>query len=610
MSLRRARGATLPRIAAAAAAALTGASLLLAPTFAGASPGTGSPDAPEIVGADAPTAVPGEYIVVLKPQSQYGAADDIASALTDTVGGEVVDVFNSVIDGYSAKLTEEAALQVAADERVEFVEQVQTFEALGEQAPTPNWGDDRIDQRDLPLDGRFRYPDSAGEGVSVYVLDSGIRLTHEEFAGRIRPGFDAVTAGGDASDCNGHGTHVAGTAVGTTYGVAKKATVYPVRILDCRGQGSSVAILAGIEWVLENAQKPAIANYSVGCKTPCDSPAIDRAVNSLIASGVTWVQAAGNSNDDACLYSPQKVAAGITVGNSTRTDAKAASSSHGRCLDLWAPGTEIASAWFTGDASAVLSTGTSMASPHVAGTGALYLAENPAATPAQVHAAIVDNATPGKITGLTAGSPNRLLFAGFLNGTTTPAPTPVELAAIADQTATVGTAVDLQAAATGGTAPYVFSAQGLPAGVTIDASTGRISGTPTTAGTATVTVAVRDSAATPTTDSVSFRWVVSPPPSTCSGTTLGTGTLTSGQQVATAQFTRTTASTIEACLDGPDGADFDLSLQKRSTFGWSTVARAATKASDETLSYSATAGTYRLILRASTGSGAYTATVK
>jgi len=146
--------------------------------------------------------------------------------------------------------------------------------------------------------------------------------------------------------------------------------------------------------------------------------------------------------------------------------------------------------------------------------------------------------------------------------------------------------------------------------VTIDASTGRISGTPTTAGTATVTVAVRDSAATPTTDSVSFRWVVSPPPSTCSGTTLGTGTLTSGQQVATAQFTRTTASTIEACLDGPDGADFDLSLQKRSTFGWSTVARAATKASDETLSYSATAGTYRLILRASTGSGAYTATVK
>ncbi|MFS0894502.1 S8 family peptidase [Microbacterium sp. 179-I 3D3 NHS] len=593
------------------------AALMLTPSFAGATTGatTDVPDDAQIIGAGSAGAVADEYIVVLEPQSAIGAAQDIASALTEAVGGELLDVFNTAIDGYSATLTEDEALAIAADPRVSSVEQVQRVHALAEQVSPPDWGADRIDQRDLPLNQRFAYPDSAGEGVNVYVVDSGIRRTHAEFAGRIRPGFDALTTGGDASDCNGHGTHVAGTAVGSTYGIAKKATVYPVKILDCRGDGDTTGILRAVEWISENAQKPAVVNYSVGCRSACSSPALDQAVKNLVASGVSWVQAAGNSNDDACRYSPQLVPEAVTVGNTTRTDQKNASSSWGRCLDIWAPGTEITSSWFTGDTAAATATGTSMASPHVAGATALYLAANPSATPAQVHAALVDNATPNRIGGLDAASPNRLLFTGFLNGPTTPTPTAVDLAAVADQSGTVGTAVDLTVTASGGTKPYAFSASSLPAGVALDAGTGRITGTPTTAGSFTVTVTVRDSASPATTDTVTFTWRVAAapttPPSTCTGTPVSTGTLTVGQQATSPTFSRTASGTIQVCLDGPTGADFDVYLQRNYSFlGWITVAQGTSTRPDEQLSHSASSGTYRVVVRADSGSGPYTATVR
>lgn len=611
------RRSAAPRGLAATAALLTCLTLALTPSFAGAT--TESPDTPEIVGADSPSAVEGEYLVVLKPQARIGAADDIASALTDAIGGQILDVFNTVIDGYSAALSEDEALAIASDDRVDHVEQAQMVHAIGEQVNPPSWGTDRVDQRDLPLDGRYKYPDSAGAGVNVYIVDSGIRLTHSEFAGRMRPGFDAATPGGDASDCNGHGTHVAGTAVGSTYGVAKKATVYPVRVLDCKGDGLSTTIVAGIEWVAENAVRPALVNYSVGCRSACSIPSIDSAVKSLVASGITWVSAAGNSNENACNYSPQLVPETIVVGNTTRTDGKAPTSSWGSCLDLWAPGTDILSSWLTSDTAAASATGTSMASPHVAGTAALYLSANPTATPAQVQAAIVDNSTPGKVTGLDAASPNRLLYTGFLNGTTTPTPTPtaVDLATIPDATGTVGQPVSVSASATGGTAPYTFSATGLPAGLLINASTGAITGTPSAAAVSTITVTVRDAGSPVTTDTATFRLTVTgggtnpnPAPSTCSGTSVSTGTLAVRRQVTSSTFTRA-AGAVEVCLDGPTGADFDVYLQRNSAFlGWMTVAQGISNGPDEKFTYNASAGTYRLLVKSDSGSGTYTATVK
>lgn len=594
------------RGAATAAALLTCGAIILTPSFAGAN--TDSTGDPEIIGASSTNAIPGEYIVVLKSPGEIGTADDVASALTDEIGGDVLNTFNSAISGYSAILSEEEALTIASDERVEYVEQAQTFYAIGEQVSPPNWGDDRIDQRDLPLDQRYAYPDSAGEGVNVYIVDTGIRSTHSEFTGRIRPGYDAVTAGGSAQDCNGHGTHVAGTAAGSTYGVAKKATVYPVRVLNCQGSGSSADIIEAIEWLTENAVKPATANYSIGCSTACSSPATDQAVKNLVASGVTWVQAAGNSNDDACRYSPQLVPEGITVGNSTRTDGKAASSSWGSCLDVWAPGTDILSSWYTGDDVTRSATGTSMASPHTTGATALYLGEHPAATPAQVQAALVDNASTGKLSGLDAASPNRLLYTAFLADT--PAPVAVDLAAIDDQTGKVGQAINLAVAVTGGTSPYTFTATGLPAGLTISASTGAITGTPTAAATSNVTVTVKDAGSPASTDSASFTFTVTAvDPAVCSGTPTASGTLSDGQQVASRSFTRSSGA-MEVCLDGPTGTDFDVYLQKQSWYGWSTVAQGTSADADEKFTYSATSGTYRLVVKSYSGSGAYTATVK
>ncbi|MBO0981310.1 S8 family peptidase [Microbacterium sp. SD291] len=596
------------RGAATAAALLTCTAIILTPSFAGAN--TDSTGDPEIVGASSANAIPGEYIVVLKPSGAIGTADDVSATLTDEVGGQVLSTFNTVLNGYSALLTEDEALTLSGDDRVDYVEQSQTFYALDEQVSPPNWGDDRIDQRDLPLDQSYTYPGSAGEGVHVYIVDTGVRASHADFAGRMGPGFDAVTPGGSANDCNGHGTHVAGTAAGTKYGVAKKATIHPVRILNCEGSGSSTDIIEAIEWLTENAQKPATANYSVGCRTACSSPATDQAVKNLVASGVTWVQAAGNSNDDACRYSPQLVPEGITVGNSTRTDGKAASSSWGSCLDVWAPGTDIVSAWYTADDATRSATGTSMASPHTTGATALYLGENPDATPAQVQAAIKENATTGTLTGLDAASPNRLLYTGFLNSDD-PAPVAVDLAAIGNQSGKVGQAVNLAVSATGGTAPYAFSATGLPAGLAISASTGAITGTPTAAATSNVTVTVKDAGTPVTTDSASFTFTITAvSTSSCDGTPVSSGSLTNGQQVVSPTFTCASGA-VEVCLDGPTGADFDVYLQKNySWFGWITVAEGTSADADEKFTYNAGAGSYRVVVKSYSGSGAYTATVK
>ncbi|GAA1293105.1 S8 family peptidase [Saccharothrix xinjiangensis] len=366
-------------------------------------------------GADSPDAVPGRYIVTFKDGT---SAPDTAAALVRRHGGGLRHTFGAVIQGFSASLTEAQARAVAANPAVARVQQAQYVRALDTQTNPPNWGVDRIDQRALPLDGSFTYPANPGRGVRVYVLDSGINAGHAEFTGRVAPGRDLVDNDSSPTDCHGHGTHVAGTAVGARFGVAKKATVSAVRVLDCRGNGADDDIIAGIEWVRANAVKPAVVNYSIGCRSRCSSPAIDTAVKNLVGSGVQFVQAAGNSGDDACHYSPQYVTAAITVGNSTRNDQRHSGtgpSNYGSCLDIWAPGTGIVSASYSSSTGAATMTGTSMASPHVAGAAALYLSRYPSATPAQVRNALVDNSSTGRLTGIGSTSPNALLNTGFLN---------------------------------------------------------------------------------------------------------------------------------------------------------------------------------------------------
>ncbi|WIM99491.1 S8 family serine peptidase [Actinoplanes oblitus] len=463
------------------------------------SPAAAAP-AGRVLYADSPGAVPGRYIVTLK---QRAAVGDQASALARRFGGRLRHVYDQVQHGFSIALPESQAGKLAADPAVAAVEQVQRITVQDTQSNPPNWGDDRIDQRNLPLDRAFTYPANPGQGVTVYVLDTGLNASHTDFTGRVGQGIDIVDNDSNPADCHGHGTHVAGTAAGTTYGIAKKARIVSVRVLDCQGTGTNDDLIAGIDWVRANARKPAVANYSIGCGSRCTSQAMDSAVSSLIGSGVQFVQAAGNSGDDACYYSPQAVAAAITVGNSTSADARNSTSNYGSCLDIFAPGTSIVSASYSSNTGSATMTGTSMASPHVTGAAAAYLGANPSATPAQVRDALVGNGTTGKVTSPGSGSPNVLLYTGFIGGGTPGDP------AIADpgaQRTPLGQQTDLQLTVTGGTKPYSWKASGLPAGLTIGADSGQISGTPTAAGTSNVTVTVTDSAGR--TGSTTFTWTV------------------------------------------------------------------------------------------------------
>jgi subtilisin family serine protease len=291
--------------------------------------------------------------------------------------------------------------------------------ATDTQTPA-TWGLDRIDQRNLPLSNSYTYPTGASN-VTAYIIDTGMRLTHSQFSGRAVSGYDAVD-GGSADDCNGHGTHVAGTVGSTTYGVAKLVRLVAVRVLDCSGSGTTSGVVAGIDWVTAHhmAGRPAVANMSLGGGV---SSALDTAVANSIADGITYAVAAGNSNANACNSSPSRVAAAITVGATTNADARASYSNYGTCLDLFAPGSSVTSAWFTSDTATNTISGTSMAAPHAAGAAALYLAANPTATPSAVRDALVNAATTGIVTNPGTGSPNRLLYT-VDGGTSAPPPPP------------------------------------------------------------------------------------------------------------------------------------------------------------------------------------------
>lgn len=359
-------------------------------------------------------AVPGEYIVVLRDSTQevrqQGAAN-IAQELVSLNGGRVLRTYQHTIHGFHASMSEAEAQRLLADPRVAYVQENGVIRLSATQT-SATWGIDRIDQRDLPRNSSYTY-NVDGTGVHAYVIDTGIRLTHTEFTGRTGNGYDFIDNDSDASDCHGHGTHVAGTVGGTTWGVAKKVTLHGVRVLDCTGYGNDAQVIGGMDWVAANHIKPAVANMSLG---DVAIPAIDDATQRMIAAGVTTVVAAGNDGANACNYSPARAPNAITVGSTTSSDARSSFSNYGTCVDIFAPGSSITSASNSGNSSSTSMSGTSMASPHVAGAAALYLGANPSATPAEVRDALVNNSTPNKVTSPGTGSPNKLLYTLFITG--------------------------------------------------------------------------------------------------------------------------------------------------------------------------------------------------
>ena len=351
------------------------------------------------------------YIVVFDedatgPDADFGAvAAKADEKILKTRGGRVKDVYAHALRGFSAEMTEEDAIALSQDDDVLFVEE-DSIMSIDVTQTNATWGLDRIDQRDRPLNTTYVYT-TTGSGVNAYIVDTGIRRTHTQFGGRAFIGVDTVGDGRNTNDCHGHGTHVAGTVGGSTYGVAKSVRLYAVRVLNCAGSGSNSGVIAGVNWVAANHVKPAVANMSLGGGA---SSALDTAVNNAINAGVTFAVAAGNSNVNAANSSPARVAAAITVGSTTSSDAKSSFSNYGSVVDIFAPGSSITSAWRTSDTAINTISGTSMATPHVAGVAARYLQGNPSASPATVRNAIVNDSTTGRITGLPTGTSNRLLF--------------------------------------------------------------------------------------------------------------------------------------------------------------------------------------------------------
>ncbi|MGW0736030.1 S8 family peptidase [Streptomyces sp. NPDC002851] len=394
---KRARNIKLTAAIATAATAV-GVTVFASP-FAGAAPAEG-----KVYGTNAKGAIDGSYIVMLDEDAKSAASSK--KDLAKEYGGTLKRNY-SAVDGFSASgLSETEAKRLAADPAVSKVVQNKKFSINATQDNPPSWGLDRIDQEDTEGDKKYTYPDAAGEGVTAYVIDTGVRISHKDFEGRAKHGFDAVDGDDSADDGNGHGTHVAGTIAGAAHGVAKKANIVAVRVLDDNGSGTTEQVVAGIDWVTENAEGPSVANMSLGGGA---DEALDEAVRKSIAAGVTYGVAAGNESSDASQSSPARVKEAITVASSTDADEQSDFSNFGEIVDIYAPGSDITSTWNTDDEATNTISGTSMATPHVVGAAAVYLGANKDATPEQVAKGLTDGATPDKITNPSEGTPNKLL---------------------------------------------------------------------------------------------------------------------------------------------------------------------------------------------------------
>lgn len=380
-------------------------------------------------------AIPNQYIVVYKSEavnlmatamaggnfSAFGArmsadfkaraADQMTTEMASSLGVKVNKKYGYALGGFTAKMKDKALAAMIKDPRVEFIEQDQVVKAAAVQS-NATWGLDRVDESDLPLDGFYEF-NFDGTGVDAYIIDTGIRASHNEFGGRVSSGFTAINDGRGSTDCNGHGTHVAGTVGSNTYGVAKNVNLIPVRVLGCNGSGSNSGVIDGVDYVAQVASGPSVANMSLGGG---NSTALDRAVENAIDEGVTFVVAAGNSDANACSGSPNRVGPAITVGATTSSDSRSSFSNFGSCVDIFAPGSSITSTWSTSNSALNTISGTSMAAPHVAGVAALYLDQSPSATPSQVGSALESAGVTGRLSNIRSGSPNLLLQSLLSNG--------------------------------------------------------------------------------------------------------------------------------------------------------------------------------------------------
>jgi serine protease len=544
-------------------------------------------------------AISGQYIVVLNDEQPAirGNVRPLVVEMTRQFGGRVAHVFEHTIRGFAVSMSATEAATLARDPRVRYIEQDSERFIVATQGGA-TWGLDRIDQRDRPLNSTYTY-DTLAANVDVYVIDTGIRASHDEFGSRVGSGFTAISDGNDTDDCNGHGTHVAGTIGGTTYGIAKGATLHAVRVLGCTGSGSTSGVIAGVDWVTANRIPPAVANMSLGGGA---STALDDAVRRSVAAGVTYAIAAGNSNADACGSSPARVSQALTVGSSTSGDVRSSFSNFGTCVDIFAPGSSITSAWITNDSATNTISGTSMASPHVAGVAALYLATNPGATAADVHAAVVNNASVNKLTSVGTGSPNRLLYSIF--GAS--APPPVDAPPVASFTFTCnGLACSFNAGASTddrGITNYtwMFGDGQSGSGATVSHAYG-------SGGTFTVQLIVTDAANQA--DNETRSVTVSAGGAPCTGCQAFTGTLSGtgdfDYHPNGSWYFSSVSGVHRGWLRGPSGSDFDLYLQKWSGGRWVIVARSESTTSEEQIAYTGTSGYYRWRVYSFRSSGSY-----
>ena len=555
-----------------------------------------------------------QYIVTLAPNiTDLLGVNDLTTAIRTLLagigGGDVLFTYQHALTGMTVQLTDFQASLLGILPGVLAIEPDRTVAAIATQN-NATWGLDRVDQPLLPLDNRYQYPNSGGQDVTVYVVDTGLRSTHSDFTGRVSPGRNFVSSGGflfgggsvdpaDTEDCNGHGTHVAGTAVGTTWGVAKQANIAPVRVLGCNGSGSNSGVIAGVDWVAGNHRKPAVANMSLG---GTNSTALDTAVRNAVNAGVTMVVAAGNDNVNACNGSPNRVAEALTVGATTREDRRSSFSNYGACVDLFAPGSDITSAWYQSDTQTASLNGTSMAAPHAAGAAALYLAANPSASPSAVNLALVNDAVTGVIGNVGSQSPNRLLQITQQDGSGID-----RLPTAAFSADCQGTVCSLDAS--GSTDDVAVAAWDWTLGDGNVASGEQISHDYGTDGEFTITLTVTDTANQ--TGSTEQTVTVGTETSPCPDCTRYEGQLNGGSSVVLPSNGFSYAGgPIDGWLQSPAGATFTVTLQSQSCFlffcSWNNVASASPQGGMAEIHTNVGSGVYRWQVSAQSGSGTYT----